>query len=133
MHEENYEPVPEEYERAARATVDAALTVHRTLGPGLLESLYQSCLAHELRKRRARVQTEVDVPVVYDGVRLDTAYRIDLLVSGCLLVELKAVEEVTELHKAQVLTCLKVTGHRLALLVNFNVPLLKQGIRRIVL
>jgi len=134
MHEErNFEPVPPEVDRAAQQTVDAALKVHRALGPGLIESVYESCLAHELRKRGIEVETQVDLPVVYDGITLDAAYRLDLLVHRCLVVELKAVDALTGLHEAQLLTYLRLTGYRLGLLINFNVPILKKGIKRIVL
>ena len=134
MHKEDaYEPVPKEYQEAARLAVDAAMAVHRNLGPGLLESVYQSCMVYELRKRGAKVKTEVNLPVIYDGVHLDAAFRIDVLVNGCLIVELKAVDELTDLHLAQVLTYLKLSGHRLALLINFNARLLKQGIKRVII
>ena len=134
MHKEHgFDPVPPKVERAARLTVDAALEVHRKLGPGLLESVCQLCLAHELRKRGLKAETEVDLPVVYDGIQLDATYRIDVLVEGCLVVELKAVEELTGLHKAQLLTYLRLTGHRLGLLINFNITLLKKGIKRLIL
>jgi GxxExxY protein len=113
--------------------VDAAYRVHSTLGPGLLERVYGVCLAHELCKRGLAVETEVDLPVIYDGVRLDAGMRIDLIVAGKLLVGLKAVETVLPVHKARLLTYLKPTGHRLGLLINFNVPVVKDGITRVIL
>jgi hypothetical protein len=127
------EQIPERANLAAEVVVDAALTVHRVLGPGLLESVYSVCLAHELRKRGARVLREVALPIKYDDIILDAGLRLDMLVDDCLIVELKAVECLLPVHKAQVLTYLKLTGHRLGLLINFNTPLIRDGIRRVVL
>jgi GxxExxY protein len=127
------ETIPERANDAAELVVDAALTVHRALGPGLLESVYSVCLAHELRKRSARVLREVPLPIKYDDIILDAGLRLDMLVDDCLIVELKAVECLLPVHKAQVLTYLKLTGHRLGLLINFNTPLIRDGIRRVVL
>jgi GxxExxY protein len=128
-----YEPVPNEAERVGRLVLDAAIRVHRILGPGLLESVYETCLEHELKKAGLEVARQVLVPVIYDGERLDAGLRIDLLVGGCVVVEVKAVEAVIPVHDAQLLTYLKLTGHRLGYLLNFNVPLMKDGIRRRVL
>ena len=130
---ENFLAVPEESDRIAKEVVDAAFKVHSTLGPGLLESIYEICLAHELSKRRLKFQTQVAFPIVYDGVHLDAGLRIDLLVENQLIVELKAVETMLPVFEAQVLTYLKLTMMRLGLLINFNVPKIKDGIRRIVL
>jgi GxxExxY protein len=127
------EQIPESANLAAEIVVDAALTVHRALGPGLLESVYSVCLAHELRKRGCRVLREVSLPVSYDGILLDTGLRLDMLIDDCLVVELKAVEQLLPVHHAQLLTYLKLTGHRLGLLINFNTPLIRDGIRRVVL
>jgi GxxExxY protein len=127
------EPLPEKANLAAEIVVDAALTVHRALGPGLLESVYEVCLAHELEKRGVRVLRQIALPVLYDGVRLDAGLRLDMLVDDCLVVELKAVEQILPVHHAQLLTYLKLTGHRLGLLINFNTPLIRDGIRRVVL
>ncbi len=127
------QPIPDEVNNVARTVVDAAYRVHSTLGPGLLERVYEVCLAHELRKRGLTVETQVDLPVIYDGVRLDAGMRIDMIVAGNLLVELKAVETMHPVHKAQLLTYLKLTGHRLGLLINFNVPLIRDGIERLAL
>ena len=126
-------PIPAETDAVARQIVDAAFAVHKTLGPVLLESVYEVCLAHELRKRGLAVCQQVVLPVVYDAVRLDAGLRLDLLVNQCVIVELKAVEHLAPVHRAQVLTYLKITGHRLGLLINFNVPLIKDGIERIAL
>ena len=117
---------------AARAVVDAALAVHRALGPGLLESVYEHCLAHELQERGVDVQRQVTMPVAYRGTHLDAGFRVDLVVGDCVLVEIKAVERLLPVHEAQVLTYLKLSGREIGLLVNFNVVLLKQGIRRLI-
>ena len=127
-----HEPIPPHVEELAKHVVDAALAVHRALGPGLLESVYETCLAYELTKRKVPFLRQVVVPIVYDGNLLDADLRIDLLVGGCLILELKAVERDNPLYLAQLLTYLKLTGHRLGLLINFNVPLIKDGIRRVV-
>jgi len=99
----------------------------------LLESVYEVCLEHELQKRDLVVERQVSLPVVYDGAKLDAGLRLDLLVGKSVVVELKAVEALLPVHQAQVLTYLKLTGHRLGLLINFNVPLIRNGIKRIVL
>jgi GxxExxY protein len=125
--------IPDDVNALARIAVDAAFRVHSTLGPGLLERVYEACLVHELRKRGLVADTQVELPVVYDGVQIDAGMRIDVLVAKQLVIELKAVETILPVHKAQVLTYLKLTGHRLGLLMNFNVPLIKDGIERIAL
>jgi GxxExxY protein len=112
--------------------LDAALKVHKTLGPGLLESVYRACLTHELRSRGLRVRTEISMPVIYEGVRIDAGYRIDMLVEETVVVELKAVEKVIPVHEYQTLTYLRLSGYHLGLLLNFNVPQLRNGVRRIV-
>ena len=110
--------------------LDASIQVHRELGPGLLESAYEACLAYELRKRGLKVLTQVGLPVIYDEVKLDVGYRIDLLVEDCIIVELKAVEHVLPLHEAQIFHYLKLSDKRLGLLINFNVVRLKDGFKR---
>jgi GxxExxY protein len=127
-----HDPIPAATEQFAAAVYDAAFAVHRGLGPGLLESVYEACLCHELGKRGIPYRHQIVLPVVYDGVTLDAGLRLDLLVGDCVIVELKAVERHNALFEAQLLTYLKLTGHRLGLLINFNVPLLKDGIKRIV-
>lgn len=127
------EPIPEKTDAAARAIVNACLRIHRALGPGLLESIYEECLCHELNKNGFAFKRQVNFPVIYDGTRLDAGLRIDLLVEDRVIVELKAVEKVLPLHQAQLMTYLKITGIRLGMLINFNVPLIKQGIKRIAL
>lgn len=127
------EEISAELDAIARQVVDAAFTVHSTLGSGLLESVYEICLAHELRKRNLRVERQVELPVHYDGIRIDAGFRLDLVVNDLLVIELKAVEELQPVHHAQVLTYLKLSHKRLALLINFNVPRIKDGIKRIAL
>jgi GxxExxY protein len=122
----------EELDALAHQVVDAAFRVHTQLGPGLLESVYEICLVHELSKRGLGLERQVALPVFYDGVRIEAGFRLDLVVAGELIVELKAVESLLPIHKAQVLTYLKLSRLRLALLINFNVPLIKDGIRRII-
>jgi GxxExxY protein len=112
--------------------IGAAIEVHKTLGPGLLESAYQECLYYELKFRDLNVLKEVPLPVVYKEIRLDHGYRLDLLVENRIVVELKTVENFTDVHFAQVLTYLKLGGYNLGLLMNFHTSLLKSGIKRII-
>ena len=112
--------------------VDAAIRVHSVLGPGLLENAYEACLAHELQKRGLSVERQLGLPVVYEGVRIDLGYRLDLLVEQRVIVELKAVDTLTHLHQAQLLSYLKLSGKKVGLLINFNVLRLKNGLRRMV-
>ena len=128
-----FDPLPRELEYLAKQTVDAAIKVHKTLGPSLLESVYETCLAHELRRRTLAVETQVPVPIVYDGIRLEGGLKLDVLVQKQLIIEIKAVEEMNRIFKAQVLTYLKLARLRLALLINFNVHLLRDGIEGIIL
>ncbi|MFC3414190.1 GxxExxY protein [Algoriphagus hitonicola] len=113
--------------------LNACFKVHKALGPGLLESSYELCLAYELQKSGLRIATQVPMPILYEEVKLDAGYRIDLLVENSIVVEIKAVEEFHPVHLAQILTYLKLSGNRLGLLVNFNVGLLKNGIKRVIL
>jgi GxxExxY protein len=126
-------PISPETDRVAKQVVDAAYSVHRALGPGLLESVYEVCLLHELAKRGITVERQVSLPIVYDNIRMDAGLRLDLVVEDCLVVELKVVETILPVHKAQLLTYLKLSGYRLGLLLNFNVPLIKDGVQRIAL
>ena len=112
--------------------MDAAFKVHKTLGPGLLESVYETCMCHELAKRGLAFQRQLSLPINYDTIRLEAGLRIDLLVEKQVVVELKASEGMIPLYEAQLLTYLKLTNLRIGLLINFNVPLIKDGIRRIV-
>lgn len=116
-----------------RKIIGAAIEVHKHLGPGLLESAYHACLAHELRETGFDVHQEVPVPVRYKGVRLECGYRLDLLVHNQVVVEVKSVDRLESIHTAQVISYLKLTGHRIGLLFNFNVPVLKDGLKRIIL
>jgi GxxExxY protein len=131
--QEEHEPLPRETERIAREVVDAAFAVHRTLGSGLLESVYEICLAHELQRRGHGVLKQTALPVVYDTIKLEAGYRIDLIVDDVVIVEVKAVEAIAPVHEAQLLTYLRLSNRRLGLLINFNTALLKQGIRRMIL
>lgn len=121
-----------EIEWVAKNIVDSAIKVHRTLGPGLLESAYQQCLAHELRKRGFLVECEVVLPINYEGLRIDSGYRIDILVEKDVIIENKSVEKLLPIHMAQLLTYLKMNECRLGFLLNWNVPLMKNGIKRVV-
>ena len=111
--------------------VDAALSVHRELGPGLFESTYEACLVYELRSRGVEVEVQKELPIIYKGAKLDIAYRIDLLVAGKVIVELKSVQELNDQHLAQILTYLRHSNIKLGFLINFNVKLIKNGIKRI--
>lgn len=113
--------------------IGAAIEVHRNLGPGLLESAYEQCLCHELSLRGIRFQYQIELPVRYKGTLLKCGYRIDFMVEGSIVVELMAVEKVLPVHEAQLLTYLRLTGKKVGLLINFNVPALKDGIVRRVL
>ena len=116
-----------------REVVDAGLAVHRALGPGLLESVYETCLERELHLRGLAVGRQVAAPIEYKGERIEGAYRLDLLVAGAVVIEVKAVEALSRLHEAQLLTYLKLSGLKVGLLMNFNVALFKDGVRRLAL
>jgi GxxExxY protein len=119
-------------EEIGKQIVDAALKVHRALGPGLLESSYQTCLAYELRKRGLMVECEIPQLINYDGIQIDAGYRLDMLVEKVIVIENKAVEHILPIHEAQLLTYLKLSDRRLGFLINWNVPLIKTGIHRMV-
>lgn len=112
--------------------IKAALKVHSALGPGLLESAYEACLAYELRKAGFQIKTQVLLPVIYDTVKLDLGYRMDLVVEDQVVVEIKSIEQVTPVHKAQVLSYLRLSKKRVGILINFNVSHLREGIHRVV-
>ena len=116
----------------SKKIIACALKVHRRLGPGLLESAYQTCLEYELKKCGLKVIKEQPMPIVYEDIKLDHGYRIDLLVENKVIIELKTVDLITDVHKAQVLTYLRLGNYKLGMLINFNVKLLKEGIKRIV-
>jgi GxxExxY protein len=116
----------------SETVIGAAIEVHRHLGPGLLESAYQTCMQFELRQARLGIDVEKPLPVRYKGIELDCGYRLDVVVENAVILELKAIEALLPIHEAQLLTYLRLTGLKLGLLINFNVPLLRSGIRRIV-
>lgn len=113
--------------------LDSAYKVHTALGPGLLESAYQACLCYELKKKGFKVESEKPLPLVYEEVKLDCGYRIDLLVDNRVIIELKTVDQFTEVHQAQILTYMKLSKIKYGLLINFNVKSLKEGIKRFIL
>ena len=129
----SHAPLTQLAETAARQSIDAALAVHKALGPGLLESAYEHCLAYELTSRGASVRRQVGLPIVYGDARLDAGYRLDLVVNGAVVIEIKSVDALAPIHDAQMLTYLKLSGLRIGLLMNFNVVLFKQGLKRLVL
>lgn len=120
-------------EEIGKAVIGAALQIHKELGPGLLEKVYEVCLSHELKKAGYLVGRQVEVPIKYDGITFDEGLRLDLLIEGKVIIEIKAVDEINPVWQAQILSHLKLTGLRLGYLINFNVPLIKQGIKRIIL
>lgn len=126
-------PIPIETERVAKTVIDAAFRIHSALGPGLLESTYEHCLAYELEALGQVIRRQVVFPLTYRDLTLEAAYRVDLLVADAVIVEVKSVDTLAPIHEAQLLTYLKLSGCRVGLLINFNVPLLKQGLRRKVL
>jgi GxxExxY protein len=121
-----------ELNKITEAIIGAAIAVHRSLGPGLLESAYEACLAYELVECGHKVVQQVPLPVNYKGVHLDAGYRIDLLVDGLIIVELKSVDQLAPIHEAQLLSYLRLSGKKVGLLINFNVKVLHNGIRRII-
>lgn len=125
-----YKELSPEEEQIGKAIVNAAYTIHKELGPGLLEKVYEVCMAHELRKAGLDVKRQMDIPIVYDGIQFDEGLRLDLLVNNKVICELKAIELVNPVWEAQIISHLKLTGMNLGYLINFNVPLIKNGIRR---
>lgn len=132
IHHRGAEDTESSFRHKTHDIVGAAIEVHRRLGPGLLESAYQRCLAKELSLRGIRYQEQVPLPVEYRGLQLDCGYRLDLIVDQSVIVEVKAVAKVLPVHRAQVLTYLKLTSLRLGLLINFNVEMLRSGLYRII-
>ncbi len=128
-----HQNIDPETNRISGEVVDAAFKVHFALGPGLLESVYEVCLIHKLSKKGLKVQKQVVLPIVFEEIRLDAGFRLDLLVEDKVVVEIKAIDNILPVHEAQLLTYLKLSGHELGLLINFNVPILKKGIKRIAL
>ena len=128
--EKVFAPLSAEEERIGKIIVDAAVAVHRFLGPGLLENVYEVCFCHELTKRGLALRRQVIVPILYDGITFEEGLRLDVLVEDRVICELKAV--MNPVYEAQLLSQLKLTGNRLGYLINFNVPLIKNGIKRII-
>lgn len=119
-------------EKIGKSIVNAAYLIHKALGPGLLEKVYEVCMAHELKKAGYEVKRQVDIPIVYDGIVFDEGLRLDILVNDLVIVELKAVEVVNPVWEAQIISHLKLTNRNLGYLINFNVPLIKTGIKRFI-
>lgn len=128
-----YQSLSVREEEIAAAIVEAAYRVHKSLGPGLLEKVYEVCFCHELLKMQHHPHRQLDVPITYDGIVFDEGLRLDVLVDDLVICELKAVDEVNPVWEAQVLSHLKLTGKRLGFLINFNVPIIKDGIRRFIM
>lgn len=126
-------PIPPETERIGKIVLDAAFKVHTVLGPGLLESVYQAAMKYVIEQNGTLVETEVKQPIMFEGVKLESGLRIDMLVAKCVIVELKSVENMNPVYEAQLMTYLRLSGNRLGFLINFNVPHLKDGIKRIVM
>ncbi len=132
MQKKIYLPVPPHVERVGKAVLDASFKVHTALGPGLLESVYETCTAFETRESGLQVVTQAALPVIYRDIKMDAGLRLDMLVEDCVIVEFKSVETMNPVYDAQLITYLKLTGIRLGFLINFNVVHLKDGIKRIV-
>ncbi|MGH7807902.1 MAG: GxxExxY protein [Thermodesulfobacteriota bacterium] len=129
----SFAPISEGEELVAQKIVDSAYTVHTKLGPGLLERVYEICFCHELSKRGLEYRRQVDIPIVYDGMVFNEGLRLDVLVEDLIICELKSADEMNPIWEAQILSYLKLTGKRLGFLINFNVPLIKNGTKRIIL
>jgi len=127
-----YEKIPQELEAIGKSVVDAAYKVHKALGPGLLEKVYEVAFCHEIRKKGYECIRQVYIPIVYDGIEFEEGLRLDVIIEEKVIVELKALENVNPVWEAQIISHLKLTNNRLGFLINFNVPLIKQGIRRFV-
>ncbi|KPL23458.1 MAG: GxxExxY protein [Phycisphaerae bacterium SM1_79] len=128
----DFEKTSEREEVVATKIVDAAYTVHKALGPGLLEKVYEVCFCHELTKRGLSCQRQVDIPIKYDDLKFDEGLRLDVMVEGLIICEIKAVDKMNPVWEAQLLSYLKLTGKRIGFLINFNVPIVKNGIKRII-
>lgn len=127
-----FQPIPLEVERVGKAVLDAAFKIHTVLGPGLLESVYRTAVKHVLETHNTSVEIEDKLPIMFEGVKLESGLRMDMLVEKCVIVEMKSVEKMNPVYEAQLLTYLRLSGVRLGFLVNFNVAHLKDGIKRIV-
>jgi GxxExxY protein len=126
-------PPSEREDKIAKVIVNSAFIVHKALGPGLLESIYEVCFCHELTKQGLSVRRQVVLPIIYDNIRFDEGLRLDVLVEELIICELKAVEELNPVFMAQLMSHLKLAGKRIGFLINFNVPLIKSGIKRVVI
>jgi GxxExxY protein len=129
----NFRKIMEREESIAEKTVDSAYKVHKALGPGLLEKVYEVCFCHELKKAGLSYQKQVDIPITYDGIKFNEGLRLDILVEDLVICELKAVDEMNPVYLARILSYLKITGKHLGFLINFNEPILKKGIKRVIL
>ncbi len=127
-----FDPIPQHTEDIAKIILDAAYQVHSALGPGLLESVYETCMVYELNYRNIDVKSQVILPVFYKGIEIESGYRLDMLVDECIVVEIKSSDGINPVHCSQLLTYLKLTNKRLGLLLNFNVIHLRDGIKRII-
>ena len=127
-----HNPIPSHTESIAKAVLDAAFQVHTTLGPGLLESVYEACMVHELGLRSINIKSQIILPVIYKGMKVDSGFRLDLLVDGCVIVEIKSADIISPVYNAQLLTYLRLAEIRLGFLINFNVIHLRDGIKRII-
>jgi GxxExxY protein len=127
-----FDPIPTRTEEIVKIIIDSAYQVHTTLGPGLLESVYETCLAHELSLRKIAVKSQIVLPIFYKGIEVDSAYRLDMLVDDCVIVEIKSSDRINPVHCSPLLTYLKLTEKRLGLLLNFNVVHMREGIRRMI-
>ena len=123
---------PDELNEISGKIIELSIKVHKALGPGMLEGAYEVCLMHELIKNGFKAESQVKLPIIYDGIRLDAGYRIDLLVEKSVIVELKAIEHLLPVHEAQLLSYLRMSNLKLGLLINFNQKLLRDGVRRVV-
>ncbi|MCF8373752.1 MAG: GxxExxY protein [Bacteroidales bacterium] len=132
VHKGHFRPLPDSIERIAKLIVDSAYKVHKALWPGLLEKVYEICFCHELAKHGLEYKRQIDIPFVYDGITFYEGLRLDVLVENCVICELKALETVNPVWEAQILSHLTLTNNRLGFLINFNVPKIKDGIRRFV-
>jgi GxxExxY protein len=129
----SHAPISEREDTIAKLIVNSAYIVHKALGPGLLESIYEVCFCHELTKQGLSVRRQVVLPIIYDNIRFDEGLRLDVLVEELIICELKAVEELNPVFMAQLMSHLKLAGKRIGFLINFNVPLIKSGIKRVVI
>ena len=129
----DYQPIPDRLDAIGKEIVDSAYHVHKQMGPGLIESVYEECIIYHLRKKGMHVDTQRQVPIHFDGVQLKNRLRLDVLVENSVIIENKAVEKMKKLYEAQLMTYLRLSGLRLGYLINYNVQLIKNGIRRIVI